>query len=111
MYRPRLLPTVYLASDELEYADWLTELEAAADSLGLDSTARSRARDLFLTAVPEEDRSKRPAIATAIYVGALVAGEERSQGTVAETVGVSRLSIQQRWKAYLDEAGLDAPDW
>jgi hypothetical protein len=30
---------------------------------------------------------------------------------VAEAVGVSRLSVQQRWKDLLEEAGLEAPDW
>jgi len=102
---------VYRASDELEHADWLTDLERAADRLELGSQARSAARDVFLSTVPEPERSKQPALASALYVGALVAGQQRTQGDVAEAVGVSRLAVQQRWKEQLESAGLEAPDW
>jgi DNA-binding Lrp family transcriptional regulator len=40
-----------------------------------------------------------------------VAGEERSQSAVAEAVGVSRLSVQTRWKDLLADAGFDTPTW
>jgi len=102
---------VYRASDEREYAEWLADLESAADKLDLGSTARSRARDVFLSAVPEADGSKQTVLAASLYVGALVAGEERSQGAVADAAGVSRLAVQQRWKDLLKTAGLDAPEW
>lgn len=102
---------VYRARDELENAEWLSDLETAADRLDLDSAARSRARDVFLSTVPRADRSKPAALAASLYVGALVAGDERSQGTVADAIGVSRLAVQQRWKDQLEAAGLDAPDW
>jgi transcription initiation factor TFIIIB Brf1 subunit/transcription initiation factor TFIIB len=102
---------MYRASDERDNAEWLADLETAADRLDLGSAARSRARDIFLSAVPESDRSKQTTLAASLYVGALVAGEQRPQGEVAETVGVSRLAVQQRWKSLLDATGLDAPDW
>ena len=102
---------MYRARDERDNAEWLADLETAADRLDLGTDARSCARDAFLTGVPEQDRSKPAAIAAALYVGALVAGDQRSQGTVAEAVGVSRLAVQQRWKDLLDTAGLDAPEW
>jgi len=102
---------VYRASDEVANAEWLGELEAAADRLELSTEARSRAADAFLTALPEAERSKPPTMAAALYVGALVVGDERTQGEVAEAAGVSRLSVQQRWKDVLEAAGLDAPDW
>ncbi|MFT4921878.1 MAG: DNA-binding Lrp family transcriptional regulator, partial [Haloarculaceae archaeon] len=41
----------------------------------------------------------------------LAAGQQRSQSEVADAVGVSRLSVQKRWKEALDAAGLDPPDW
>jgi transcription initiation factor TFIIIB Brf1 subunit/transcription initiation factor TFIIB len=102
---------VYRASDEVENEAWLTELEAAADELGLAEGARSRAMDVFLTNVPDGERSKRATLAASLYVGALMAGDRRSQGTVADAVGVSRLSVQQHWKDLIEAAGLDAPDW
>jgi transcription initiation factor TFIIIB Brf1 subunit/transcription initiation factor TFIIB len=102
---------VYRASDERDNADWLAQLEVAADRLELDTDARSRARDVFLSTVPEEERSKRTKLAASIYVGALVAGDERSQQAVADAVDVSRLSVQQHWKDQLEAAGLEAPDW
>jgi transcription initiation factor TFIIIB Brf1 subunit/transcription initiation factor TFIIB len=106
------LPTgVYRASDEREHREWLEELEVAADRLGLGTDARSRAADVFLSSVPDEDRSKRATLAASLYVGALVAGEQRSQASVAEAAGVSRLTVQQRWKELLEAAGLDPPGW
>jgi len=102
---------VYRASDELDNAEWLADLEVVADRLDLGTTARTRARDVFLSTVPETDRSKRAALAASVYVGALVAGDHRSQGTVADAAGVSRHTIQGRWKEQLDAAGLDPPDW
>ncbi len=102
---------MYRASDERDNADWLAQLELAADRLELDTVARSRARDVFLSTVPEAERSKPTNLAASIYVGALVAGEAKSQQAVADAVGVSRLSVQQRWKDQLEAAGLDPPDW
>jgi hypothetical protein len=102
---------MYSARDERDNAEWLADLETAADRLGLGTDARSCARDVFLSGVPERDRSKPAAVAAALYVGALVAGDQRSQGAVADAVGVSRLSVQQRWKDLLEGAGLDAPQW
>jgi transcription initiation factor TFIIIB Brf1 subunit/transcription initiation factor TFIIB len=102
---------MYRASDEREHADWLADLNEAADSLGLTSRARSRAADVFLSSLPDSDRSKRARLAAALYVGGLATGDRRSQSDVADAVGVSRLSVQQHWKDLLEVAGLDAPDW
>jgi transcription initiation factor TFIIIB Brf1 subunit/transcription initiation factor TFIIB len=102
---------MYRASDEVDNAEWLAELEDAADRLELGTEARSRGADAFLSALPEPERSKRATMAAALYVGALVAGEQRTQSEVADAADVSRLSVQQRWKEVLGAAGLDAPDW
>ena len=102
---------MYSARDERDNAEWLADLEAAADRLELGTEPRSCARDVFLSAVPPQDRSKPAAVAAALYVGALVAGDQRSQSAVADAVGVSRLAVQQRWKPLLENAGLDAPSW
>jgi transcription initiation factor TFIIIB Brf1 subunit/transcription initiation factor TFIIB len=103
--------TVYRASDELAHEEWLARLDRAADRLALESEARSRAADLFLSTMPEPDRSKPAAMATALYVGSLVAGDRRSQTAVAEATGVSRLTVQGRWKELMETAGLEPPGW
>lgn len=111
MFVPGLGAVVYRASDELDEAEWLAELEVVADRLGLGSEARSRARDVFLSTAPETDRSKQAVVASSLYVGALVAGDQESQGAVADAAGVSRHTVQQRWKEQLEAAGLEPPDW
>jgi transcription initiation factor TFIIIB Brf1 subunit/transcription initiation factor TFIIB len=102
---------MYRASDQVDNEEYIEELQTAADRLGLDTDARSRATDVFLSNLPESSRSKRATLASSLYVGALVAGDQRSQTEVAEAVGVSRLSVQQNWKELLESVGLDAPDW
>ncbi|WP_265112417.1 transcription initiation factor IIB family protein [Halosolutus halophilus] len=102
---------MYSARDRIEYEPWLDELETVADRLELSDEARSCAIDLFLADVPETDRSKRAVLAASLYAGALVAGDGRTQGTVAEAADVSRLSIQSRWKDLLESAGLEPPRW
>ncbi|WP_435194768.1 transcription initiation factor IIB family protein [Natronomonas sp. EA1] len=102
---------MYRASDEVANEAWLAALDEAADRLDLPAPVRSRAADLFLSTVPEGDRSKKPALAAALYVATLTEGDRRSQGDVADAVGVSRLSVQQRWKDLMREAGLEPPSW
>ena len=102
---------MYRASDERDNEEHLEQLQEAADRLDLGTEARSRATDVFLSNLPDGDRSKRATMAASLYVGALVAGQQRSQGSVADAVGVSRLSVQQNWKDLLEASGLDAPSW
>ena len=102
---------MHRASDRIEQEPWLDELERAAEELGLDDEIRSVAADLYLSAVPESDRSKPAQVAASLYAASLIAGEERSQTAVADAVGVSRLVVQERWKALLREAGFEPPGW
>ncbi|PSP54402.1 cyclin [Halobacteriales archaeon QH_7_68_42] len=102
---------MYRARDEVENEAWLADLERAAERLDLDGAARSRSVDLFLSNLPEDDRSKEAVMAASLYVAGLVEGDRRSQATVADELGVSRLTVQQRWKPLLEGAGLDAPEW
>jgi transcription initiation factor TFIIIB Brf1 subunit/transcription initiation factor TFIIB len=67
--------------------------------------------DLFLSHVPDADRSKPAVAAASLYAGALVAGEERSQSAVADAMDVTRLSVQTRWKDLLRDAGFEPPSW
>ncbi len=102
---------MYRASDRLQNERWLADLGRAADDLGLESEARSIAEDLFLSTIPEAERSKPAAIAASLYAGGLIAGDRRSQSTVADAVGVTRLTVQQRWKPLLEDAGFEPPTW
>jgi transcription initiation factor TFIIIB Brf1 subunit/transcription initiation factor TFIIB len=102
---------MYRARDRVEQEEWLTEIERASDSLDLPSEARSVAEDLFLSNAPEEERSKRAVAAASLYAGALIAGDERSQSAVANAMSVARLSVQQRWKPIMEDAGFETPSW
>jgi transcription initiation factor TFIIIB Brf1 subunit/transcription initiation factor TFIIB len=102
---------VHRASDQVEQAEWIENLRRTADELGLGDAARSCAIDLFLANVPGADRSKPAVLAASLYAGSLVAGEGRTQSEVADAVGVSRLTVQDRWKPILESAGFDPPSW
>jgi transcription initiation factor TFIIIB Brf1 subunit/transcription initiation factor TFIIB len=102
---------MYRARDAVENEEWLAAIEAAGQDLDLDSGTISTAEDLFLSSIPDEDRSKKAMAAASLYAASLVAGEQRSQGAVADAVGVSRLSVQSNWKRLVESAGFDAPDW
>jgi len=102
---------VYRARDRVDEEEWLSVLEDAAATLGVSEDVRTTARDLYLSAVPENERSKPPVVAAGLYAAALVEGEQRSQSAVADAVGVSRVAVQQRWKELLRGAGLEAPSW
>ena len=102
---------MYSARDRVEHAEWLATIQQGADSLDLGTEARSTAEDLFLSNVPEADRSKGAVAAASLYAGALIAGDERSQTAVADEMGVTRLSIQGKWKEFLREAGFRPPSW
>ncbi|PSQ42150.1 cyclin [Halobacteriales archaeon SW_7_68_16] len=102
---------MHRASDQVEHEVWIAEIEAAAERLDLGTQARSYAVELFLSDVPESDRSKRATMAASVYAASLIAGERRSQTRVAEACDVSRLTIQSRWKGLIDDAGLSPPSW
>jgi transcription initiation factor TFIIIB Brf1 subunit/transcription initiation factor TFIIB len=102
---------MYRARDHVENEEWLAAIDDAAERLDLGGEAKSRATDLFLSTIPTADRSKRATVAASIYAGALIASDRRSQSEVADAAGVSRLTIQKRWKSLLEEAGLEPPQW
>ncbi|MFD1642084.1 transcription initiation factor IIB family protein [Halohasta litorea] len=102
---------MYRARDRLEHSDWLDRLDEAGAELDLSESTRSTAGELFLTHVPDADRSKPAVAAASLYAAALITGEERSQPTVAEALDVSRLSIQSRWKEIMADAGFQPPSW
>ncbi len=102
---------MYRARDRLEHSEWLERLDEAGVELDLNQSVRSTAADLFLSHVPDEDRSKPAVAAASLYAAALIGGEQRSQPAVADCFDVSRLCIQSRWKAMLEAAGFRAPSW
>lgn len=102
---------MYRARDRVENEEWIDDIERVVETLDLSEQSRSRATDIFLSNLPDDDRSKQAVLAASVYVGALVSGEQRSQSEVAGAADVSRLSVQQRWKKLLEETGFDAPEW
>ena len=102
---------MYRAGDEVDQREWLAELDSVASRLDLGSSAKTTARDIFLGSLPDEERSKQPVLAASIYAAALIEGDQREQTAVAEAAGVSRLSIQKRWKELLEANGFRAPTW
>jgi len=102
---------VYSAKDRRDNAEWIEAIEAAAATLELDDESRSVAVDLFLSDVPDAERSKPAAVAASVYAATLIAGDGRTQTDVADAVGVSRISVQQRWRQRLESAGLEPPAW
>lgn len=102
---------MYRARDRIDNEEWVARLTRAADGLDLGSEARSNAVDLFLSNAPAKERSKPAVAAASLYAGALIAGEERSQGSVASAMDVTRLSVQNRWKSVLESSGFRSPEW
>ncbi|GAB3685540.1 hypothetical protein GCM10028857_16220 [Salinarchaeum chitinilyticum] len=102
---------MYSAKDRRDNAAWLDAIETAAADLDLDDEARSVAVDLFLSDVPDADRSKPAAVAASLYAATLIAGDGRTQTSVADAVGVSRITVQQRWRERLEDAGMEPPSW
>ena len=102
---------MYRGRDRVDNEEWIESLHAVADRMDLGSEARSTATDLFLTSIQSADASKRTVMAASLYAGSLIAGDQRSQGAVADAADVSRLSVQFRWKDVLERAGLQPPSW
>ena len=102
---------MYSARKQVKNQPWLDRIESAADELEVGQEARTTAGDLFLSHVPDDDRSKPAVAAASLYAGALIAGEERSQQAVADAMDVSRLSVHSRWKSLLESAGFQSPTW
>jgi len=102
---------MYRASDRVANEEWIGQLTAAGESLGLDEDAVSTATDLFLTHASDTDREKSTVAAASLYAAALIRGQERSQVDVAAAMDVTRLSVQQHWKPILEGAGFEPPSW
>ena len=102
---------MYKARDHIKQSKWISEIERVAMELDLGQNTKSYAIEIYLYNIPEKDRSKPAAVATGIYVGALIAGEERSQQEIADAMNVSRLTIQSRWKNTLEISGFKPPTW
>ena len=55
--KPRVM---YSARDQVENEAWLDDLEGVAERLGYGESARSRAVDLFLSNLPDDERADSP---------------------------------------------------
>ena len=102
---------MYRASDRVDNEEWIDRIDEARRRLDLDAETLTTATDMFLSDVPDGERSKPASAAASLYAAALVTGQERSQSAVADAMGVSRLSVQQGWKPILEAAGFSPPSW
>lgn len=102
---------MYRASDRVDNAAWLDRLDDACATLDFDEEVFTTATDLFLSQAPDSEQGKRVTAAASLYAAALIRGQERPQSAVADAMGVSRLSVQKRWKQILEDAGFSPPTW
>ncbi|MFB6111382.1 MAG: transcription initiation factor IIB family protein [Halobacteriaceae archaeon] len=102
---------MYRARDAIENERWLAAIEQGGAELDVGTETVSTAQDLFLSSAPTADRSKKAIAAASLYAATLITSDQRSQVSVAEAMGVARLSVQSNWKAVVETAGLDAPSW
>jgi len=102
---------MYRASDRVDNEEWISRLETACADLDLDDDVCATATDVFLSGIPDADRSKAATAAASLYAAALIRGQERSQSAVADAMDVSRLSVQSQWKPLLKQAGFSPPTW
>lgn len=85
-------------------------LKRFADRLELDDAVREHAMDLIERAREEEilsGKSPKGIAAAALYVAARLAGDDRTLTDVAETVGVTTITVRARAREFIDELGLD----
>ncbi|SEH46904.1 Transcription factor TFIIB repeat-containing protein [Halopenitus malekzadehii] len=102
---------MYRASDHVANEEWIDRIDEACATLDLGDDVRSTAVDLFLSNVPDADRSKATVAAASLYAAALIHGQERPQSAVADAMSVTRLSVHTHWKDVLEEAGFTPPSW
>ncbi|MFB6187788.1 MAG: hypothetical protein ABEI86_13100, partial [Halobacteriaceae archaeon] len=57
---------MYRARDAVEHEKYLEELEMAGNELNLPQETISTAKDIFLTASPDQERSKRAVLAASL---------------------------------------------
>lgn len=102
---------MHRAQDRVTNSDWLAELRTAAATLGMSPETTAVAEELFLSDVPTTPSSKQVAVAASLYAAGRIEDEACSQQTVADAVGVARLSVQHHWRDRLTAAGVVPPDW
>jgi len=80
-----------------------------ASNLELPGRARQRAHHI-IEKIREEGlmagRSPEGVVASALYISSVLEGEKRSQKEIAETVGVTEVTIRKGYREFAEELGL-----
>ncbi len=78
--------------------------------LGLSGTVQAKAKEILAVAVDEEITSgKGPTgvAAAALYIAAVLEGEKRTQRDIADVVGVTEVTIRNRYKDLVEKLGIE----
>ena len=78
--------------------------------LGLSGIVQAKAREILVIAVDEEITSgKGPTgvAAAALYIAAVLEGEKRTQRDIADVVGVTEVTIRNRYKDLVEKLGIE----
>src|SRR3989338_2617243 len=81
-----------------------------ASLLGLSGSVQAKAKKLLKEAVDEEVTSgKGPTgvAAAALYIAAVLEGEKRTQRDIADVVGVTEVTIRNRYKDLVEKLGIE----
>ncbi len=81
-----------------------------ASLLGLSGTVQARAREILKQTSDEELTSgKGPTgiAAAALYIAAVLEGERRTQRDIADVVGVTEVTIRNRYKDLIEKLGIE----
>ena len=81
-----------------------------ASLLGLSGRVQAKAREILKETIDEELTSgKGPTgiAAAALYIAAVLEGERRTQRDIADVVGVTEVTIRNRYKDLIDRLGIE----
>jgi transcription initiation factor TFIIB len=81
-----------------------------ASLLGLSGKVQARAREILKRALDEDIISGKGSIgiaAAALYIAAVLEGEKRTQRDIADIVGVTEVTIRNRYKDLVEKLGIE----
>jgi transcription initiation factor TFIIB len=83
-----------------------------ASDLGLSGNVQEKAREILELAIKQgliSGRGPTGVAAAAVYIAGVLMGERKTQKEVADTAGVTEVTIRNRYRELKDRLGLDVP--
>jgi len=83
-----------------------------ASDLGLSGHVQEKAREILEEAIKQgliSGRGPTGVAAAAVYIAGVLMGERKTQKEVADTAGVTEVTIRNRYRELKDRLGLDVP--